>query len=875
MTVRQRAAWSRVGLRLARREVLRAKGRAVLVVALVLVPTAVMAGAVTVMRTSEWPPEDRRAAEVGSADVDLQPLGASDIDASSPEGLAAVREQLPEDSPLSVERRRDERVRNGHRRVHAMVSDLQLDAPMNAARVARRSGQVVPGAGEVVVTDDLARDLHLQVGDSVELLQAGVEVEVVGTVGLAGDAAETVFAASGPLLLGAPPSRVLVDLPDGVTAPPIDGWRVREISDADFASDRKSEEVFWTYLAGAVGLMVVGTVASAAFAVGARRRLRTVGLLSSTGAPPQAITTALVAEGVLLGAVGSALGIVVGVVVVALAIELVPPLVVDSSFNHAIAAATLPTFELLPIVVIGTSAAAAAAWLPARTAGRTSTLQALAGRRPLPKVPARLPLLGAGAVALGIALLTWAVAGSTDVSRRWALLGVAGAVCTFVGTLALAPWIVSLLERTPSRWPAPLRLATRSLARNRVRSAAVVAAIVAVTAPLVAGATIIRNDGEQGACCETFSVPWLQDDQVVLDVSSNDPATLAAEVGAVPAAAQDEVSEVVGPAEVVELPAVVERYGDDRPGRVGAAVVRDTLGASFGTSGTLSLSVATPEVMDLFDLPRSALQHVEDGEALLVSPPTSPASGVWLQVPSDWDEDSAAAEPIILPVGGVLESEQAAGALPLVLVSEATVVELGYEVAPSGFVVFEAEQPLTDAQREELSSLNEDLYWREALASDGAPTTFVSIDAGSTDHDIGPLIATVVAYGAAAGLVLLVVAIALSLAAKDEQAEGALLLALGASPRVRRRASVLRATTLVVLPCLFAAPIGVLIAASVLAAQEDYGVAGPSLLPDWPTLGFVLVGLPLVTASVVWFGETWARWRTHARGATTWLALDG
>ena len=47
----------------------------------------------------------------------------------------------------------------------------------------------------------------------------------------------------------------------------------------------RTDAVFFTYLGGAMGLLALGTVIAAAFAVGARRQLHTIGLLSSTGGP--------------------------------------------------------------------------------------------------------------------------------------------------------------------------------------------------------------------------------------------------------------------------------------------------------------------------------------------------------------------------------------------------------------------------------------------------------------------------------------------------------------------------------------------------------------------------------------------------------------
>src|SRR5690606_22153491 len=77
--------------------------------------------------------------------------------------------------------------------------------------------------------------------------------------------------------------------------------------------DGGSTGVRWAYVLGAVALTVVGIVISAAFAVGARRQLVTIGQLSASGAPPSTVRSALVLQGTVTGLVGAAAGLLLAV----------------------------------------------------------------------------------------------------------------------------------------------------------------------------------------------------------------------------------------------------------------------------------------------------------------------------------------------------------------------------------------------------------------------------------------------------------------------------------------------------------------------------------------------------------------------------------
>ena len=138
---------------------------------------------------------------------------------------------------------------------------------------------------------------------------------------------------------------------------------------------------------------------------------------------------------------------------------------------------------------------------PGPQRGRIPTLAALAGRRPLPPVRRRVTAAGVGAVTLGLVLLGLAVAGHTATASTagsgstelWALVGVAGGVLQLLGACALSPALVARLEPLAGRARGTWRLAARSLARERVRTGAVVSAVAAALGLAVAASALVAG----------------------------------------------------------------------------------------------------------------------------------------------------------------------------------------------------------------------------------------------------------------------------------------------------------------------------------------------------------------------------------------------
>jgi putative ABC transport system permease protein len=866
-------------MRMARRELRRRPWRTALVALMVLLPCLAMTLATTALRTSEWSEEDELTATWGQTDANASWFDQGAPSSPPPEALDELAASLPEGSRLVVEHFYADRVRVGDDRFYFDVLDFPLDDPMAAGRMDDVTGRYPTTADEVLVSRDLAERMDLDVGSTMHPDRLGREVEVVGIGTLRGGDVDRVY-------LGAPleeagihddefaglATTVLVDLPgrpylddpgaaDPLGDPLVDemparGWQFNPIVVSGSASN-VGLGLFWTYVMGGVGLVVLGTVITAAFAISARRQLHTVGLLSATGAAPRTVKRFLIAQGALTGAAGAVIGITIGLVV-CLAI---PADRLRDVVGHQVDGVTIPFLELIPILLIGTLGAAAAAAIPARSAAQVSTLQALAGRRPLPRVPARMPLWGVVALVGGAACFAMAVSGSRDAgSSLWALVAVVGALATLAGVCFISPWVVAHLDGLSTRWPHAWRLAGRSLARNRVRSSAVIGAVAAVGATLVAGTTLASSN-EANQCCST-NLPYIADNHVLVatsdvlvtweDVDGDGPLGVESVWTGRPGTPDEdviaEIDRIIPDARHIPLTALVPEGTIEGPaegsawGRVlpaeGAAVPDDE-----AWRAEVRIGVADLALLDELGVPDDMRRAIADGEAVAIAPLPFDATVV--------EADSSDGRTTI-PLAGIAESPLASFALPAILISEETAVELGYQTVP-GPLLLSSDDPITRSQVKELDTLQSDLWWEQdsMLQPPAGRDSIARTETSISVPDSRVISEAMIRAGILAGaflLMLSVVGVGLALAGKDSEDERQVLAAIGAAPRLLRRVGALRAVLLVTTAVVLAIPAGMLPAAAIIEASAE----SDPIVPDWTTIAFLVVLVPLATGLVVW-----------------------
>jgi putative ABC transport system permease protein len=440
-------------------------------------------------------------------------------------------------------------------------------------------------------------------------------------------------------------------------------------------------------------------------------------------------------------------------------------------------------------------------------------------------VPAAVPVLGLLAVGGGCLLLFASVGlgASTASSFLPFLTAVLGSLGVLGGCAAIAPVVVGALERGVGRSPTSWRLAGRSLARSRLRSSAVVAAVVAATSVLVAGSALVATAvGERRPFDDLGGLPA----DVVL-------------VSGIAGAGDEEVGAVLPdatPVDLATLDASVSVPWDEE-----GSHTRDVGGALL----------ATPEVIDAYEVPDELRAVLADGG--WVSAVDLGEAPVTLEVshigaagePFAWSDPEDPWRRAQVPLAGSFDSPLASWAVPVILVGEGAAADLGLEEDLfRAKTLFDLPAPLDADQREALDELS------VSGARDDRGLTF-SVTTPPSGHQWTPAQVRALILAAVFAAVLAVVATGLLLAGRDSADEAAVLAAVGAPPRVLRRVGAVRAAMLVATGVALAVPAGLLAAWSIFqAVASDVGVDGwfATFRVDGTVLVFTLVLAPLVGA---------------------------
>lgn len=534
-------------LRIARRDALRARGRSLLIVLMVLLPVAGVAFADVLLRTASVDSHERLGIELGrTADARILPQGGDTPVVQEPGATSAIGRTstaatatgpsvppppidpttlFPAGSRWILDDRDDVTARTTDGLTRATFRELDYTDALAAGTVDQASGRAPRSTDEVVVTRPLLATLGLQVGDRVELTRPRRTLTIVGTYRFLGDGygANTFLGLPGAAIAQVRADRheefirqasYLVDTPAPVTWPQVLAFNAHGIAvfsryvvehppprsqvpyytDHQYGGSSRFNFATVAALALVVGLAVleVSLLAGAAFAVGARRQRRALGLLAATGGTARHVRGVVLAQGLVLGLAGGITGVVAGVGASYAAI---------SAVNRWTARVLLPAdvrpAELSALLLLGVLTGLAAAVLPARAAARQDVVAALRGRTGITHTRRRLPVIGLAmtGVGVGLALAGGALAlrlntsDSSGQGRQFVvsvLAILAGAVLTQIGLIVAAPAIVGAVGRL-GRWlPLSPRLALRDASRHRARSAPAVAAILTAVAGSVA-----------------------------------------------------------------------------------------------------------------------------------------------------------------------------------------------------------------------------------------------------------------------------------------------------------------------------------------------------------------------------------------------------
>lgn len=841
---------SSVAVRLARREVRRRPGRTALVALLVALPVAGMTAAAVLIRedhrsrSAEWQEYAGHAdaREYQSWDDAGNPLEST---VRLPEGSRTV-----DLTTTYVAVRTKDR---SHRSASAVVSAQPLGDPMTEGLQGLIAGRSPEGAEEIALSRAAAHDLHAAIGDHLDLAEPLSRVTVVGIT-------EADECLSCRVVMYAPdsmPARLveqrpqvlrLIDLPDGLTPTQLEALREQNVElRSDFlrsvSDDGADSGVRWSLVLGAVVLTVMGIVISAAFAVGARRQLVTLGQLSASGASAALLRTTLLLQGTVTGVLGSLTGAALGIGAVFGFRGLI-----ETRVDHRIHHLPVRPLDVGLAVAVGVVAATLAALVPARTAARLPTLSALAGRRPQSAVPRRLVASGALLVVVGLALQGLAVLGNA--SRRsddvWALVAIVGGVGELLGACAIAPALVARLEPLAGRVRGPWRLGARSLARSRTRTGAVVSAVAAAGALAVLATSLVT-----GADARDQDYLDLPSNTLVLSRTSNatlpDESQVSTQTRAEPEVRAD-IERILPDAtrttlRTARLPLGTPNLTTQR-GATMATVPSDTTmdtippgtppawfievpqtHDSYADFSTDRLVIADPAVVRTAGLGSTARRKLDDLGVVILQP--DGASDTELRSPDGSTQ----------PAGIVAAKHSVAAAPADVLITEALAKSLGLEIV-ADTDLYTNPRALTTHQQDAIDDVRLD----DLDQHPGGVDSYLNTSIYLPGSGISPFAIQLILAGVALAFALFVIGASLALAAAESKDERDVLTAAGAAPSVLARAAGSKAVLLAGIGGLMAVPIGFL---PVLVYAQSESDGFPVIFPTTIVVLLVL-GVPTV-----------------------------
>ncbi|MEU6056722.1 FtsX-like permease family protein [Streptomyces sp. NPDC047097] len=539
----------RAAVRIARRDAWRSKGRSFLVLAMIALPIIGVSAANVTLRTSELSVAEKADRTMGAADARLSDAGYGGVpiyqapngqdtmpvksyeDQPYPEGDADTAKAVPAGARVLKDTSGTAKVRTEHGSLHVNVRELKATDPMAHGMVTLLDGRFPQKDDEVAVTGQFLKESGLSAGSRLTVRNMDRTYLITGAYELPGDlAANEVNALPGALLTPLDQAleaqgmsgtgqntTYLVDVPGpggftwnmveqantkGVKVesraallnpPPRSEVKLYQHPDwVDYDSSGEANTAMLASLATIVGLAMleICLLAGPAFAVGARRSRRQLGLVGANGGDRRHIRSIVLAGGLVIGAAAAVVGTVLGV---ALTVALRPLL--EDWLGKRFGGIDLRPLELAGIALLAVLTGLLAAIVPAVTASRQTVLASLTGRRGVRRSNRILPVVGLVAVLLGAAI---ALYGSVVTDQF--LLVAGGSALAELGVVALTPALVGLFGRV-SRWlPLSPRLALRDAVRNRGRTAPAVAAVLAAVAGTVAVATYqVSSEAEHRA----------------------------------------------------------------------------------------------------------------------------------------------------------------------------------------------------------------------------------------------------------------------------------------------------------------------------------------------------------------------------------------
>ncbi|MFE0604017.1 ABC transporter permease [Streptomyces sp. NPDC058892] len=457
-------------------------------------------------------PDGSRYVPVGgydSADVPTEP------EKKSPEQVAAG---FPPGSRILKDSAGYGKVRTRHGLLDTDLREIDLHDPLAKGLVTLDRGRLPERAGEVVATNAFLDNSGLFVGSSVtprgatsaykivgayELPSELGKVQVIGPPGSLIAPLDQALQASGGTGLHPDDSYLVTVGGEGFTWNMVQAANARSLvvvsravanhppADADVPLYRQEpKEQFERGSGSATEMAILATVvglamleicllAGPAFAVGARRSRRQLGLVGANGGDRRHVRSIVLSGGLVIGAAAAVSGTAIGI---ALTVALQP--VLEEQLGNRFGDLDFRPLELVGIALLAVVTGLLSAIVPAVTASRQTVLASLTGRRGVRRSNRVLPVVGLVAVAAGAGIALYG-----SVSDLGSTVVAGGSALAELGIVALTPVLVGVFGRLGRRLPLSPRLALRDAVRNRGRTAPAVAAVLAAVAGTVAVAT--------------------------------------------------------------------------------------------------------------------------------------------------------------------------------------------------------------------------------------------------------------------------------------------------------------------------------------------------------------------------------------------------
>jgi putative ABC transport system permease protein len=814
-----------VALRLSRRDALRHRTSSVLTAALVAAPVTalVLAGSLYASVNLSSSTQDHR--DFGNAAFSYSPPDATGSTGSG-SSLATL---LPVGSRQVTRHFGSLRVTGpGGHRYFVETDDLPYTDPLLAGMLDPLKGRPAAAPSETVLTPTLAHLLQVDLGGKVAMV-GGPQLTVVGLARYPSDlTAMSLVLAPGPPLAG-PDATKFVGLPAGTDRAAVvtrllsrdsqDQLNLRRSDEPPASTTVSSDTLSTGALVVLLALLQAALTAGSAFAVGARRKRRSLALVAVNGGERRDLASMVLADGVVLGLVGTLAGAALGLLLSPVAYPFL-----QHRTDEQLMGVHFRPWLVVAAIAFGLLAAVLAALVPARQAARVPLTQALGGLRGATHTPRWLTGLG---VALSVVGVLVAMLGATSTSTAGAsrtpivLLGI---TLLQLGSVCLCPVIVGAAGRLGSRLPVAPRLALRDAARQRARSGPAVAAVaaavsgaVAVSVFLASNETRDRRQYIPASPANQVTVTPIDSDELSgsgSTPSGGEPIATAVARATVERLLAPVQPQVIASEQVLNLSIASPGNGDRYSGN----------GSSVTSGVVMQGDANTLRALGGVDPDARAAAALLAGTALVSSPDLLVNGKVELEQQST--SSSGGSSIIRLPAQVVHWGD--GYAMPAVLLSEraAKAHHILAQTAPEWRALLA--EPPSPKQAAQLMGAAPDVNANVSLELGYRPPSHVIV-----------LTLLLVSLLFSLG----VTAVATALASADARPDLAVLAAVGAAPSTRRRLVAAQAGVTALLGGAIGLVIGIVPAWVIIASPSDLQL--PFTMP-WQPYPVFLVGLPLV-----------------------------